>query len=67
VFTWLAPQNTTSFTGDISPLITALSTNPKGPSSQAYLGYYAFGTEAFYSGGNVTLSVPKLALEVNGN
>jgi hypothetical protein len=66
VFTWIAAQNTTSFSGDISPLITSLSSIANAPSGQTYLGYYAFGSETFYSVGNVTLSVPKLALEVNG-
>ena len=62
----MASQTTTTFTGDISVLISALNGMANAPSSQTYLGYVAFGSEAFYSVGNVTLSVPKLELEVNG-
>lgn len=66
VFTWLAAENTTSFQGDVKQLITQLSTVPGGPTGQTYLGYFAFGSEIFYAGGNMTFSVPKLSLSVNG-
>jgi len=67
VFTWVASQNTTQFNGDVSPLIKQLSTITGGPTDQTYLGYYAFGSEVFYATGNMTLSVPKMGLEVNGS
>jgi len=66
VFTWLAADNTTSFKGDVKQLITQLSTVPGGPTAQTYLGYFAFGSEIFYAGSNMTFSVPKLSLAVNG-
>jgi len=68
VFTWLATGNPTVFTGDIAPLIQGIvSVAPKvGPATNAYLGYTAFGSETFYSGGNVTFAVPHLAIAVNG-
>ena len=63
VFTWMAQQNVTAFTGDISPLLQILG-NFSGPDSDDYLGYLAFGSEALYSLGNVTLSVPRLEMDV---
>jgi hypothetical protein len=66
VFTWLASDNTTSFQGDVSPLITRLANVPGGPTGVTYLGYVAFGTEIFYAGQNMTFSVPKMALAING-
>jgi len=67
VFTWIASQTTTSFVGDISPLITRLGNIGVGPTADSFLGYAAFGSEAFYvTTGNATLSVPNLAFIVNG-
>jgi hypothetical protein len=68
VFTWLATGNPTVFTGDVAPLIVGIQTVApnQGPSNNAYLGYTAFGSETFYSGGNVTFAVPHLAIAVNG-
>lgn len=63
VFTWMAQQNVTAFTGDISPLLQRLS-NFSGPDSDAYLGYLAFGSEVLYSFENVTVSVPRLEMDV---
>ena len=63
VFTWMAQQNVTAFTGDISPLLQTLG-NFSGPDSDDYLGYLAFGSEVLYSFENVTVSVPRLEMDV---
>jgi hypothetical protein len=63
VFTWVAAQNTTEFVGDIYPLVDKLADNA-GPDDSAYLGYFAFGSEALYSFENVTFSCPRLELDV---
>jgi len=63
-FTWVATENTTSFTGHIDPLITSLSQLANGPSMASYIGYYAFGSEILYAATNMTFSVQKLDLEV---
>jgi len=67
VFTWVAQENTTQFDGDVAPLLKQLSTITGGPTAQTYLGYFAFGSEILYATGNMTFSVPKMALEVNGS
>lgn len=66
VFTWVAQGTPTSFTGDVAPLITRLQKLETGPKASHYLGYYAFGTEAYYAKGNMTFSNQKLELSVNG-
>jgi hypothetical protein len=63
----MASENITSFSGDISPFITELSKIANGPQPADYLGYYAFGSETLYASSYVTLTVPKLELDVNGN
>ncbi|KAF2104152.1 concanavalin A-like lectin/glucanase [Rhizodiscina lignyota] len=63
VFTWVADQNTTSFTGDLTPLVSKLEENA-GPDGKSYLGYAAFGSEALYSFENVTFFVPRLEMDV---
>lgn len=63
VFTWVAQSNTTSMNADINPLINELS-NHGGPTTTDHLGYVAFGTEALYSLQNVTLSVPRLSMDL---
>lgn len=63
VLTWLASDNTTTFNGDVGPLIQDLEAY-SGPKSTDYLGYVAFGTETLYSDSNATLYVPKLKMDV---
>jgi hypothetical protein len=63
VFTWVAQQNVTAFAGDVSPLLQRLG-NFSGPDPDAYLGYLAFGSEVLYSPENVTLSVPRLEMDI---
>lgn len=66
VLTWLASETTDKFNGDLLPLITKLFTlnNANFPSKTDYLGYFAFGSEAYYSTDFVTFSVPKLSIDV---
>lgn len=64
MFTWVAPDNTFTFQGDLMPLLTTSAAQTAGPALNSYLGYYAFGTEAFYSASNVTFAVQKLDMEV---
>ena len=66
VLSWVANPSTTTFTGDIYPLITDLYTL-KGdvyPSSSDYMGIFQFGTEAFRAAQNVTFSVPKFSVDI---
>lgn len=63
VFTWLAESNTTVFNGDVFPLVDKLADNG-GPAGTAYLGYFAFGTEALYSFENVTFYCPFLTMDI---
>lgn len=66
VYTWVASEDTTSFTGDISPLITALTskTGARYPSTSDYMGVFGFGSEAYYADQNVTFYVPKLEVDI---
>lgn len=63
VHTWVAERNTTSFSGDILPLLDRLAEND-GPDAGAYIGYLAFGTEALYSFENVTFYCPTLEMDI---
>jgi Glycosyl hydrolase family 12 len=69
VFTWLATGNPTSFNADVSGMIKGLqdATGANAPGNNVYFGYAAFGSETFYSGTNVTFSVPRFALSINGD
>ncbi|KAJ5806898.1 hypothetical protein N7474_010490 [Penicillium riverlandense] len=66
VLTWNATQVTDTFNGDISPLITDLyNLGAEGyPEKTDYLGVFQLGTEAFYSNGWVTFSVPTLSVDI---
>ncbi|ERS99624.1 uncharacterized protein SPSK_09381 [Sporothrix schenckii 1099-18] len=66
VLTWLASETTDKFNGDLLPLFTKLFSlkNANFPSASDYLGYFAFGSEAYYSTDYVTFSVPKLSIDV---
>ncbi|CAK7227555.1 hypothetical protein SBRCBS47491_006609 [Sporothrix bragantina] len=66
VLTWMASETTDNFEGDLLPLITKLFTldNANFPSATDYLGYFAFGSEAYYSDGFVTFTVPHLSIDV---
>ncbi|OAA54359.1 xyloglucan-specific endoglucanase [Niveomyces insectorum RCEF 264] len=66
VLTWLASETTDTFSGDLRPLLTKLFTLNEAtyPSETDYLGYFAFGSEAYYSNDFVTFSVPHLSIDV---
>jgi hypothetical protein len=75
VMTWMVPAGTIAnqFYGDLSPLvkydyssIASLPASNPPPSSSAYLGYIGLGSEAYWSGQNVTLAVHKLSMDVRG-
>jgi hypothetical protein len=67
--TWLASGTVDTFTGDISPLVTKLSTMNLAdfPAESDYLGYWGFGSEAFSSNANVTFSVPSLSVDIQAS
>lgn len=67
VLTWIAQETTTSFEGSILPLITELSTLnlDHSPVDTDYLGYFSFGSEAYYSNNDtVTFDVPELSINI---
>jgi hypothetical protein len=57
------------FTADVSGMIKGLqqATATLAPTNDVYFGYAAFGSETFFSGQNVTLSVPRFALSINND
>lgn len=63
VFTWVSPSDETSFDEDISPLLQYLASN-KLVSADARLGLIEFGSETFYSAGNVTFSAGDFTMGV---
>ncbi|KJZ71229.1 hypothetical protein HIM_09372 [Hirsutella minnesotensis 3608] len=66
VLTWKARELTPTFKGDISELVNDVvkSNDPLYPSPSDYLGYFAFGTEAYDSPKPVTFSVPSLSIDI---
>lgn len=64
VLTWSAATPLTDFTGDISVLVKQDLSSFGGPTPNDYLGYVAFGSETLSASSNVTLSVPKLSMQV---
>lgn len=75
VMTWMVPAGTiaNNFFGDLSPLLkydysslTNLPANIAYPKPTTYVGYIGLGSEAYWSAQNVTLSVPKLSMQVTG-
>jgi hypothetical protein len=66
VLTWLASETTESFSSDIAPLITQLSSinNADFPTDSDFLGYMSLGSEAFSSNTNVTFYVPTLSIDI---
>lgn len=63
VFTWVSPSDETSFDEDISPLLQYLASNEL-VSADAQLGLIEFGSETFYSAGNVTFSAGDFTMGV---
>ena len=66
MYTWVASEDTEQFTGDISPLITALTskTGTRYPTTSDFMGVFGFGSEAYYADQNVTFYVPKLEVDI---
>jgi len=63
VYSWLAPDNITTFDKDISPLLHYLWQHKKISESN-YLGIVQFGTETFHASSNVTFSAQDFNLTV---
>lgn len=66
VLTWIAAEAAPTFNGSILPLITVLSSLDLThyPMSTDYLGYFAFGSEAYYSDDKVTFEVQELSMDI---
>ncbi|KAH0593790.1 hypothetical protein MHUMG1_08541 [Metarhizium humberi] len=66
VLSWVATKPTTTFKGDLKPLMDTIfaMNNANYPQKTDYLGYLAFGQEAYSSTANVTFSVPSLAVDI---
>ena len=64
VLTWAAAAPVTDFTGNIAMLIQQDFSAFGGPTGRDYLGYVAFGSEALSAASNITLSVPRLSMQV---
>jgi hypothetical protein len=66
VLTWLASETTETFSGDIAPLITQLSSlnNVHVPTDSDFLGYMSLGSEAFSANTNITFYVPTLSIDI---
>ena len=72
VLTWMVPAGTiaNNFNGDLSPLVKydfstlTLPADIPYPKPNAWLGYIGLGSEALSATQNVTLSVPKLSMEI---
>jgi hypothetical protein len=61
--TWVSSGTVQNFYADIGPLLQGL-TGIGGPTTEDYLGYMAFGSEALSATQNVTLYNPVLNMEV---
>ncbi|CAK7207283.1 hypothetical protein SEUCBS139899_010093 [Sporothrix eucalyptigena] len=66
VLTWIAEDAAPKFNGSILPLITGLAKLDLTdyPTSSDYLGYFAFGSEAYYSADEVTFEVESLSMDI---
>ncbi|KAG6007358.1 hypothetical protein E4U21_006062 [Claviceps maximensis] len=65
VLSWVATEPAHTFNGSLLPLLDEIFAlnNADYPSKSDYLGYFAFGQEAYSSTKNVTFSVPHLAVD----
>ncbi|CZS94399.1 uncharacterized protein RAG0_04409 [Rhynchosporium agropyri] len=68
VFTWLATNQTETFVGDITPLLSEITTmgNTSYPTGSTYLGHLSLGSEAFSANTSVIFTVPTLSLDIQG-
>ncbi|KAG6038734.1 hypothetical protein E4U41_003785 [Claviceps citrina] len=69
VLSWVASKPTNQFKGSLQPLIDEIFAlqNADYPSKTDYVGYLAFGQEAYSSTANVTFSVPELAIDIESS
>ncbi|KIV90837.1 hypothetical protein PV10_05445 [Exophiala mesophila] len=63
VLSWVAQSTVQEFEGDLGPLLQGL-TGLGGPTTDDYLGYLAFGSEALSASSNVTFWNPDLRLQI---
>ncbi|KAG5978912.1 hypothetical protein E4U55_005770 [Claviceps digitariae] len=65
VLSWVASEPAATFNGSLQPLLDEIFAfnNADYPSQSDYIGYFAFGQEAYSSKKNVTFSVPRLAVD----
>ncbi|KHN99840.1 Concanavalin A-like lectin/glucanase [Metarhizium album ARSEF 1941] len=66
VLSWVATKPTANFQGNLKPLLDGIFdlNNANYPQKTDYLGYVAFGQEAYSSTSNVTFSVTNLAIDI---
>ena len=67
MLSWVATKHAYTFKASLSEFMEAIykENNPDYPSSTDYLGYVAFGQEAYSATNNVTFSVPKLRVDIS--
>ena len=63
VYTWVAKQNQPSFDEEVTPLIQYLIRQALLTTND-FLGVVEFGTEAFYSTGNITFSASSFHMDL---
>lgn len=64
VLSWVAQETVQDFEGDLGPLLQGL-TGLGGPTTDDYLGYLSFGSEALSASSNVTFWNPDLRLQIH--
>ena len=66
VLTWVAEKAAPQFSGSLLPLIEVLPQLDLDyyPGDDDYLGYFAFGSECYYSADNITFYVQDLSMEI---
>ncbi|EPE05879.1 xyloglucan-specific endoglucanase [Ophiostoma piceae UAMH 11346] len=66
VLTWVAEKAAPLFSGSLLPLIEVLPQLDLDyyPGENDYLGYFAFGSECYYSADNITFYVQDLSMEI---
>ena len=65
VLSWVAAEPAYTFNSSLQPLLDEIfaMNNADYPSNSDFLGYFAFGQEAYSSTTNVTFAVPYLAVD----
>lgn len=73
VYSWVPEAPIENFDGDLYPFISNLANLGTQqrlkaltvPATSDYIGYMAFGTEAYFSSGNVTFTVSNMEVTVS--